>query len=658
MFIDTIVLHNFGVFCGRQEASLTPPTKNKPITLFGGLNGGGKTTLLEGLQLALYGRHGPSAKQNGMAYEDYLRRCIHRRTAPAEGASVEISFRSNEDGEQRSYRVRRSWAAPNGRVREHLEVFVDGQYDAALSETWMEQVERFIPMRLAHLFFFDGERVESLADPEKSRTVLSTAVHALLGVDLIDQLKTDMAALDRKKRRDTKSCAEAQNVDQLEERLSKLDVQLGDLRQQRAALQNDRDRTAKKFRDIQERLTEQGGDLINRRHEFEKEQAELQGQLRAIESQLVIAAAGTMPLALVGGLLKEMLDQAEREERAARADGLVTSLKDHDNRLLDLLRTAGASKSVLLKAQEFCVAELADIDAAASTERYLGIDSHGRGQLRSLLSHRIREETEQARELLTKVEDLQNRLALLDRKLAAVPDADAISDLLAKRDDLQKTQAGIDVKLSDYDERIRTNEHERNVRSGELDKLLRLRRAAEFEQQDVVRFLKHSERVQETLDRFRVALVARQVDQLESLILSGYRQLLRKQSLISSVRISPQDCGLTLIGTDGQVLPEERLSAGERQLLAVAILWGLAKAAGRPLPTVIDTPLGRLDASHRTHLVDRYFPCASHQVVLLSTDEEIDKEFYERLRPWVGRVYRLDFDDSTASSSIEEGYFW
>jgi DNA sulfur modification protein DndD len=53
-------------------------------------------------------------------------------------------------------------------------------------------------------------------------------------------------------------------------------------------------------------------------------------------------------------------------------------------------------------------------------------------------------------------------------------------------------------------------------------------------------------------------------------------------------------------------------------------LRGLAKASGRPLPTIIDTPLGRLDSTRRRHLLERYFPVASHQVILLSTDEEID----------------------------------
>ena len=106
------------------------------------------------------------------------------------------------------------------------------------------------------------------------------------------------------------------------------------------------------------------------------------------------------------------------------------------------------------------------------------------------------------------------------------------------------------------------------------------------------------------------------------------------------------------------MMPFSRLSAGERQLLAISLLWGLARASGRPLPTIIDTPLGRLDSSHRRHMIDRYFPVASHQVILLSTDEEIDIESLERLLPYVGRRYYLQFDETSRSTMITEGYFW
>ncbi len=99
----------------------------------------------------------------------------------------------------------------------------------------------------------------------------------------------------------------------------------------------------------------------------------------------------------------------------------------------------------------------------------------------------------------------------------------------------------------------------------------------------------------------------------------------------------------------------ERLSAGERQLLAVSILWAMGRASGRPLPVAVDTPLGRLDGIHRRQLVERYFPHAAGQVLLLSTDEEVDADLYAVLEPFVGRAYRLHHDE-LRGTRIEEGY--
>jgi DNA sulfur modification protein DndD len=72
---------------------------------------------------------------------------------------------------------------------------------------------------------------------------------------------------------------------------------------------------------------------------------------------------------------------------------------------------------------------------------------------------------------------------------------------------------------------------------------------------------------------------------------------------------------------------------------------------------MIDTPVGRLDRSHRMNLVTRYFPAASRQVVLLSTDEEIVGEYLDHLDPYIGKSYILEYDDTADSTSIREGYF-
>jgi DNA sulfur modification protein DndD len=104
-------------------------------------------------------------------------------------------------------------------------------------------------------------------------------------------------------------------------------------------------------------------------------------------------------------------------------------------------------------------------------------------------------------------------------------------------------------------------------------------------------------------------------------------------------------------------LPKARLSAGEKQLFAIAVLWALAKTARRSVPVVVDTPLGRLDAEHRERLLTEYFPHVSHQVIVLSTDTEVDVEAAKLLEPHLTRQLLLAHDAATATTRVEQGYF-
>jgi len=107
-------------------------------------------------------------------------------------------------------------------------------------------------------------------------------------------------------------------------------------------------------------------------------------------------------------------------------------------------------------------------------------------------------------------------------------------------------------------------------------------------------------------------------------------------------------------------LPKHSLSAGEKQLLAIAFLWALSSVSGRQLPIAIDTPLSRLDSSHRQNLIQHYFPTASHQMILLSTDTEIGEAEVAALRAKqaIAREYQLSHDASNQQSQVKSGYFW
>jgi DNA sulfur modification protein DndD len=44
--------------------------------------------------------------------------------------------------------------------------------------------------------------------------------------------------------------------------------------------------------------------------------------------------------------------------------------------------------------------------------------------------------------------------------------------------------------------------------------------------------------------------------------------------------------------------------------------------------------------------------------VILSTDTEVDRQYYQLLQPYLARAYHLDYDEANKASSGREGYFW
>jgi DNA sulfur modification protein DndD len=159
------------------------------------------------------------------------------------------------------------------------------------------------------------------------------------------------------------------------------------------------------------------------------------------------------------------------------------------------------------------------------------------------------------------------------------------------------------------------------------------------------------------VDSLAEKTIQRNISLIEVAILEKLKVLLGKQKMITDLRIDPSSLEILISTSKDTDLPIDRLSAGERQLLAIATLWGLSSVSGRPLPLVIDTPLGRLDSDHRLKLITHYFPNASKQVIILSTDEEIDTALHKKLKKSIGLEYVLEYDDELSSTKVREGYF-
>ncbi|NYV73208.1 DNA sulfur modification protein DndD [Streptomyces sp. UH6] len=661
MLLHNITLEEFGAYRGKQTLDLTVK-KNKPIILIGGLNGCGKTTLLDAIQLVLYGPRARCSGRGGKAYETYLRESINRQHDPARGSSVTLEFTVTTDAKEHYYRVIRSWHTSGKSLKEFLTVLVDDdyrgeptepdlKYSRTLSEGWADHVEDLLPLEVASLSFFDGEKIESLADPERASSVIESAVNSLLGVNTVEQLRTDLLALQRRQKL---SEEEQHLLEDIRAKEQERDAVKAELKQAAQQLEDRQSTLADAMRELEriERTFEkEGGSLFERRVELEQSRKEAGERLADLRAALGQLAAGTLPFVIMGKQLDELRAQAEREQRAAESRQVLGVLEVRDQWLLSLLPEE-TQEAALAKLEE----DRQQRASSVQLEIDLGLPSDMTTQI-AALDEGVSRDQERAAELLGQISATAEDVAQLDRQLAGVPEQSKVEAIQKDRDEQLKACAAFKAAIARDMERIeelkRRLEHVDAALGRAHDAFVRTKVKAE----EVERVIKYSEKARETLQQFGQQLLEAHISRLEVAVLESFGMLMRKQSLVKDLRIG-DGFKLTLADANGEPIEPGRLSAGERQLLAVSLLWGLMKVAGSRLPSVIDTPLGRLDSRHRQHLTDRYFPHASDQVLLLSTDEEIDETLLNRLQKSVARTYTLVHDDTQLTTSVVEGYWW
>ena len=235
MILDSITLTDFGPYAGHQQISLTPPSRDKSVILFGGLNGGGKTTLLDAILLCLFGAHAKTSNRGRIGYLRYLSRCIHNHSE-RDSASIQLSFRHTIEGTEDHYKLRRYWKRSNGRCTEDFNVLKNGRFAPALADNWASQVEELMPANIAHLFLFDGEQIERYASPSDSASLVGAAIQNLLGLDIVDQLEKDMRVFQRRKEAEHIDDATRARVAGAEADLQTVQGRLARAKQDRAAL--------------------------------------------------------------------------------------------------------------------------------------------------------------------------------------------------------------------------------------------------------------------------------------------------------------------------------------------------------------------------------------------------------------------------------------
>jgi len=649
MILDRLILHDFGIYRGRHELDLTPVSPERPIILIGARNGRGKTTILDAINLVLYGsRANLSNRLPRQGWDEYLRSCIHQPGATS--ALVGLDFSVLDDFGMRQYSITRAWEmAPRG-VNESFSVTLNGQRDDVLAEDWGDHLEGLLPLEIARLNFFDGEKTNELATPERSKEVIRSAIRGLLGLGILERLEADLKVLIRRKQDVAIGDAPSETLQVAESELANLFERRAALVMEMAVSRTSLERAHDLVKRKEVLAREVGVERWEQRAEIESELNSLRSERLEVEQQMQILAAGVAPLAIVEALLARAESQVNSDHEVHKEQLVLEVLEQRDNLVVNSL-SKNAQTEVL------------NLLSADREER--------RQRLHRAVVHRqpgpISEQIRSAKAEIESLSDLavlisrmdlaESRTADAERKLMGVPTDGQLMPVLEELGRLKEQADVFQRALNTGEEEMRHLGSVISRLEGRISSLREAEADRDSESMQERRAREYAAKALETLTRLAKATVSRNISAIELSILESFNQLVGKTDLVTRVRLAPETLEMFVDTSDGQNQAVERLSAGERQLLAVAILWGLSRVAHREVPLVVDTPLGRLDSFHREKLALNYFPQVAKQVIILSTDEEFDLDLREKIEAHISRDFLIEFSDAEKSSRVTPGYF-
>ena len=668
MILTNVIVTNYGVYRGRNEFDLSC-TQEQPIVLFGGSNGAGKTTLFESVLLCLYGMSTLGRKTTRKAYEEFLKNKIHRyhkNTAIADHASVSVQFKFFHNGQESEYRVERSWRA-GGVVDEELNIWKRalgqesfGPLDAVERPHWQQFIEGIIPRGIMRLFFFDGEKIVKMAREGTEDVMIRESFKSLLGIDLIEQLRADLQInLTRNLTGD--NGALQQDFDKLKTERNENDRITEMLRERLAQKQTEIDTLQNEIEAAEARISRLGGDFASRRAEINEDLVIARAEHETACQRIRDLCVDALPFSLIPARLARLRSRIVEDEKIQRKragqelldsklDGILTKLGEYrfgDGAGLD---HEGASRAASLVSK---VIE-GEREHVSLGEISLGLSPRQSSHMIHVMEQANGDMLNSLQEHAVAATESAERISRLESALASAPDDDEIGPLVSDVGRLHAQAGAVKAEMDHIEERIASN----TALRAHLDSKMRDIVSQIYKRERSKRSVELTQRVQKVLEEFTEKLRAKQVHLLEQYLLEAVNTLMHKTDLVGGVHIDSNTFEISLYRMNGERLPKNMLSEGEKQMFATSVLWALAKTSGRPLPFMIDTPLARLDAKHRNSMIERFLPAASHQVLVFSTDTEIRQVEYRKLKPYLTRSYVMEYSGEDNYTRQREGYFW
>ena len=658
MYFTKVELQNFGIYKGTHEMCLTDKVGNRNITLVGGLNGRGKTTFHDAILIALYGKQALKyIQEKARSYDKLLLDHINKHAKNKE-TYVAVSL-CLDDGTD--IRVKRVWSVKGKKIEQETIVEKNGVVDKYLGESWSYYIEEILPFGIARFFFFNNEKITQLAD-DTSFEQIKSSIKSAIGVSAIEKAIEHADEVIRRKKNALAAFEKSEeNVgyQEVEKQIEDIDARLAEATKQANELEKRCETLAATLEVKEKEFWSSGGDLSRNRDAIKLEMQKISSEVARVQEEIMqLAVDASTPLFMCRNLVSQSYDvelSSQQSEAKLYSDRIIVNLHQQ---IMDRLADCGLS-SADLNAVKLIINDVlvGHLPENTSNEPIKNMSATSMMLYQRLIAEVFQKITQRIELLVNHVDAHESELMSLDAHLGAADEKTLAMQLF---DALKSIEAEKAIADSDYQrhlDQIESLKRQREMLVAKRIQLIKAIAEKEHANDDNARIVKYAAMSIEVLSEFKVRLQREKVAKLSSTATNCFRELVQKESLVSEIRIDSTTLDVTIIDIDGKELLKSQLSAGEQQMFAVAIVWALALTSGYKAPVIIDTPMARLDSSHRANFVTKYLPAASSQVMVLSTDEEIYGRYLDLVRDNVVDYYTLLYREEEQCTSIVHGYF-
>ena len=713
MLINSITLKNFRSY--EDETTLNfSPLGNQNIVLIGGENGAGKSTLFEAIKLCIYGPTTYGYIGQNYNYLDKIKNNINDNAFKNKDVecfiSLDLSF--TEGTEVKNYTITRSWRYDNQKINETFTVISNGLNLSHEDKLYFDiYIKSIIPPSLFNLFFFDGEELSDFFTGKSANSNLKESILQLFNYDTFEILKKQLLSYQRSNSKSNETLELAQkNYDELLENSNKLKNELESLNKSLLLSEEHLDNLNVKKSKIEEDFRNSGGLLENEKSSLISKINKLENDRTNNYEYIKNFCNDTLPFLLVSDILKETKEQIYNEETLTSYEGVKNRLSSEivEKSLLKHNLVTSDSNEIAIT----LLSNMFDLTHIENIESILNLSQEEKNSILALINDIEVNENSYKNKVLSnykKTAKTNNKIKELRNKLNSTVSEDILNGYLEAIHlvegeilEAQKNITTTEVTIEQKQDELKNKEYHLTRAKNEYTTLLQSSSTLDMSN-DIIKYLEEL-LINITEDKIRL---------IENEFLNIFSKIIRKENYINSIVID-NSFNTTLyinkyynttellniiknLGFEGldkkygskfsedlykhykvtnnkdleekirnDVFDEISISTkinindfsnGEKQIYIFSLIWAIIKSSGVEIPFIIDTPYARIDETHRNALSTTYLPNISKQVIILSTNKEIDSDLYKVIKPYLCNEYLLLYNTEHRKTEIRNGYF-